>query len=237
MSDWSQPKLTMLREILVERFSEEELKTLCFDLGGVTYDSLPGEGTSGKARELISHCDRRKSLQCLVNVGKRLRPDIAWDKLLLHITVDTTILINAFRKRQILWDAVIMGLIADTCVSRGPYLRVCLDVKGWIRKEYFDSLDNDREFQRWYSEIAGNIEFVETQEPPQSAAILPICDDVDRTVIAVAYQTDRILLTDDPNMGKGTAEDNPPNLQALAYLERTLGLQVCNADEARSLLR
>jgi hypothetical protein len=44
-----------LREILSERLSLEEIRTLCFDLG-IDYDNLPGEGKTAKARELM-HLD------------------------------------------------------------------------------------------------------------------------------------------------------------------------------------
>jgi predicted nucleotidyltransferase len=40
-----------MRHILYERFSESDLRTLCFDLG-LEYNGLPGDGTANKAREL-----------------------------------------------------------------------------------------------------------------------------------------------------------------------------------------
>ena len=43
--------LVQLREFLTEYFNEEELRTVCFDLG-IDYDNLGGEGKGGKAREL-----------------------------------------------------------------------------------------------------------------------------------------------------------------------------------------
>ncbi len=56
---------TQLREVLVQRFSLEDLKTLCFDLD-VDYDSLPGEGKAGKARELVAHMQRHNRLPDLI---------------------------------------------------------------------------------------------------------------------------------------------------------------------------
>ncbi len=69
--------LTELRKILDERFSEGELRTLCFDLG-MDYDTLPGQGKADKARELLSYLERRKRIPELVQVGERVRPDISW---------------------------------------------------------------------------------------------------------------------------------------------------------------
>jgi len=69
--------LIALRETLATRFSEGELRTLCFDLD-VGYDGLPGDGTKDKARELVAHAERHARLPELATVGARLRPDISW---------------------------------------------------------------------------------------------------------------------------------------------------------------
>ncbi len=73
--------LTKLRQVLTGRFSEGELRTLCFDVG-VDYDSLPGRGKADKARELVEYFQRRQDLSALVEVGRVQRPDIAWDDVL-----------------------------------------------------------------------------------------------------------------------------------------------------------
>jgi tetratricopeptide (TPR) repeat protein len=67
-----------LRQILDRRFDEEELRTLCLDLG-IDYDDLPGRGRSDKARELISSLERHGRLSELLVYGKQLRPSISWD--------------------------------------------------------------------------------------------------------------------------------------------------------------
>jgi len=72
--------LTELRQVLVTRFNEDELRTLCFDLG-VDYDDLPGEGKVGKARELVAFLDRRSRIPELLKFGRQLRPDVPWPDL------------------------------------------------------------------------------------------------------------------------------------------------------------
>jgi hypothetical protein len=67
-----------LWELLVTYLNKEELKTLCFHLEEVNYDDLPGEGKKGKARELVMHLENRGRLRELVEIGKRLRPDVDW---------------------------------------------------------------------------------------------------------------------------------------------------------------
>lgn len=68
---------THLRQVLTDRFSDDELRTLCFDLG-LDYDLLPGEGKGGKARELLRYLDRRDRIDELIEVGQTMRPDVPW---------------------------------------------------------------------------------------------------------------------------------------------------------------
>jgi tetratricopeptide (TPR) repeat protein len=63
--------------ILMDRFDESELRTLCFNLG-VDYDVLAGSGKADKARELISFLNRRNSIAELISVAGEMRPDIDW---------------------------------------------------------------------------------------------------------------------------------------------------------------
>jgi len=76
----SQTYLTQLLQVLDERFSEGELQTLCFYLD-IDYDSLSGEGKSGKARELVKYLRRRNRIDDLVETGTGLRPDIPWPEV------------------------------------------------------------------------------------------------------------------------------------------------------------
>jgi hypothetical protein len=54
--------LTQLHRAIVDHLDLEELRKLCFDLG-VNYDALRGEGSSGKARELILKIGRRRFMK------------------------------------------------------------------------------------------------------------------------------------------------------------------------------
>jgi len=67
--------LIRLYQILDTRFSDDELKTLCFHLDGVDYDQLRGD----KARELVSYLERHERIPELVKLGKELRDDIHWE--------------------------------------------------------------------------------------------------------------------------------------------------------------
>ena len=72
-------KSTWLRERLIQYFDEEELLTLCSDLG-VDYDSLQGKGKEAKARELVGHLGRRGRIHALIEMCIRLRPHVDWEE-------------------------------------------------------------------------------------------------------------------------------------------------------------
>ena len=69
-----------LLDILTNRFSESELRTLCFRLG-IDHEALPGASKPDKARELILHCERRDQLPQLAAEIVRLRPDISTSEI------------------------------------------------------------------------------------------------------------------------------------------------------------
>lgn len=67
-----------LRQLLIEHFSEEELRDLAyFDLS-IDYETLTGTGKGGKVRELIAYAERHNRMQDLVEAAKRLRPTVSW---------------------------------------------------------------------------------------------------------------------------------------------------------------
>gem|GEM_PF-5889939 len=66
-----------LRKILAHKVTNSQLKDICHDLG-VDYKSLPGEGHSDKARELMEHLERMDRISDLVAIGQQLRPDLCW---------------------------------------------------------------------------------------------------------------------------------------------------------------
>jgi len=72
--------LIAVRQKLVVHFSEEELRTLCFDIG-VDYESLPAMGKEGKARELVLHLERRGQIPELVALCRQLRPNAFWPEV------------------------------------------------------------------------------------------------------------------------------------------------------------
>jgi hypothetical protein len=70
-----QPERSQLRRVLVERFSESELRDLAFD-AGADYDVLPGTHKGDKAREIVLYFEHRHRIAKLIRMIQELRPDI-----------------------------------------------------------------------------------------------------------------------------------------------------------------
>ena len=66
--------LRQLRLFIQQHFDQEELCTLCFDLG-VDYDSLSAEGKAGKVRELVTAVERSGNVHDLMLILRDARPE------------------------------------------------------------------------------------------------------------------------------------------------------------------
>lgn len=73
----SLPDRVRLLSLLTRHFSLDELNTLCFAVE-VNFDELSGSGLTGKARELLSYCERHTCMPKLIAAGKTLRPELDW---------------------------------------------------------------------------------------------------------------------------------------------------------------
>lgn len=78
MNSSSHEQFKKLHQLLVEHFSQGELKTLCFYLN-VDYETLDGDGKADKARELILYLERHKRIVALEDEIAKQRPDILLD--------------------------------------------------------------------------------------------------------------------------------------------------------------
>ena len=77
MSDPRTSDAGELRRLLVQHFSDNDLRSLCQDLA-VDYEQLPGQGKEAKARELIAFVEQRGRLADLLAAAARERPHVAW---------------------------------------------------------------------------------------------------------------------------------------------------------------
>lgn len=73
--------LSKLRSALIDKFNNDELRTICFETG-VNFEDLPSTSLSGKCRDLVAFLDRRDQIFELVNLVKTIRPKFSWDEML-----------------------------------------------------------------------------------------------------------------------------------------------------------
>lgn len=103
-------RLTPLRQVLAERYTAEDLENLCFDMG-VPYDSLPGQGTPAKARELLVHLNNRGRIPELIRKTRAQRPDIDWDEIAKLIESPLACL-GSPRRQALVVLAAVIALVA-----------------------------------------------------------------------------------------------------------------------------
>jgi hypothetical protein len=70
--------LTQLHQCISYYFSEQELRTLCNDLG-VDYDDVGTGGKAAQARDLVMYLERRGRTPDLIDKCKAERPNVDWD--------------------------------------------------------------------------------------------------------------------------------------------------------------
>lgn len=75
--NFSPEDLSLFRDLIYEKFSQEELSQLLFDLG-IDEDDLSGKSRLLKAQDLVTYLARRDELLRLVNLCSKLRPSINW---------------------------------------------------------------------------------------------------------------------------------------------------------------
>jgi hypothetical protein len=79
MAELTQSRI-QLRQFIDKHFNDEDLRNLCFELT-IDYESLGGEGRSGKVRELIAKCERNDRLKDLVNMCCSSIPNVPQEEL------------------------------------------------------------------------------------------------------------------------------------------------------------
>lgn len=109
-------------KLFLESFSEGELKHLCFFRLNVDYESLPGQGKSDKARELVYYCSRLQTIPQLLELCREERPQIVWPDaadIKIQHTFEEANITNT-RKQAIFFSlALLMVLVIIIIFSSG----------------------------------------------------------------------------------------------------------------------
>lgn len=71
--------ISQLRNVLYERFSTDELRTMCFDVG-IPYEDSPSTTLRGRSIWIVEYLSRRNRLRELVSYINETRDDIHVDQ-------------------------------------------------------------------------------------------------------------------------------------------------------------
>ena len=142
-----------LRQILIQRFDEGELRTLCADLD-VDYDSLPGIGKENKARELVAYLGRHERIPDLVELGRAQRPDIPWNSA-LEAPRTVSVAPAEFVDRE---DELTQLRVERLRMARSPYTLVNAPAgygKSYLLRHLIDMIRSDQVLcQKWCARYA-----------------------------------------------------------------------------------
>lgn len=145
----------------------------------------------------------------------------------MHLTIDTNVLINAFSKYSDL-HLTVLYVIASTSKT------ICTDAQGCIEKEYRKKLSGREIFEKWYRDVSLDSRYKGRLSSRHVKALKKngCHESSDHVFISVALESyDKILFTEDSDMGKGPKGSEDVHQRALKYLT-DLGLTVCDINEA-----
>ena len=146
----------------------------------------------------------------------------------MDITIDTNILINAFVEFEP--DHLKIS------TSVGKKCPISVDVEQQMMGEYEKNLGHHKGYRKWLQRLwveqafyycNGKLSTIHREKLTK----LECHEPSDHVFIAVAYNSGKILVSEDSDMGKGS-KGKP---KVLEYLQKEMELTVCDAREAGNL--
>jgi len=156
----------------------------------------------------------------------------------MRVVVDTNILVKAFEEIDIPTLRMLLSHFSD----ENPDMMIVIDFKGIVRGEYQTEVGHTAAFQKWFTLLESNnqIEYQDgTIAIKVGAALreLGFHEPSDQTFVALALKTDKTIITEDSDYGKGKPEKAEQNLHILQFMQDELHLRVFDSAEAAHFLR
>lgn len=153
----------------------------------------------------------------------------------MNITVDTNILVIAFIENEVDYLSLVYQIVQDD-------LHICHDHQGEIIKEYTRNLKSSKAFRKWYKRLNQNKTIYYCSSNMNKKFIKDLTalgchEPSDHVFLGVAVNSDKILVTEDSDFGKGPKGDEIPHCKALEYLSNHLSIRVYDATEACEFLK
>ncbi|MBU2611003.1 MAG: hypothetical protein KJ606_08695 [Chloroflexi bacterium] len=153
----------------------------------------------------------------------------------MRLSLDTNILVRAFMDDEPDYRDV-TSLVSLT------NSQLCLDFGRVIEKEYRNNLDRSLGFQKWFKRLRdrNGVYLCNGKIPKRHRSKLGNmgCHEAsDHVFIGAAFHTDKVLLSEDSDVGKGIRGTQPPHCDALKYLTNVMGIKVLDVCEALDFLQ
>lgn len=161
----------------------------------------------------------------------------------MNLVLDTNILVKGFEDAVPSCQAVLYHLfnnyelkvVFDTCDENGNTV---------VMKEYIDNLGDSKFFHKWYKELHSSQQISYftgklTNNIRQKLIRKRFHEQTDQTFVALAIESDKVLITEDSDYGKGDKIDaqEPEKQEVLRYLTQDLFLNIMDSKEGLPFLR
>jgi len=148
----------------------------------------------------------------------------------MNLAIDTNILVQAFCK----WEPV--HTVVTSFVTQKLH-NLCFDSEGCISKEYERNVGKSDAHRKWYKRITAVKALYYCSGKLNQTHKTQLCqlgchESTDHAFIAVAFNSDKHLISEDSDVGKGPKGNQPPHCNALKYLNDEMGITVYDAQEA-----
>jgi hypothetical protein len=151
--------------------------------------------------------------------------------------IDTNILVKGFIENDL---ATMFSFIHAFFID--PEKKIALDHNRVMLGEYSTYLDGEDLFQKWFVHLqhSNQIYYVSgalTNGTREKLLELGFHEESDQTFVAAAINTDRIIVTEDSDYGKGNEIKAKDKQEVLAYMVDKLNLKVFDTDEVCKFIK
>lgn len=145
------------------------------------------------------------------------------------VAIDTNILRQAFVDEEVDHRTVVQFVVQKH--------DLCHDHDKVILQEYQRNVGKSLGFRKWYQRLQQRqaIHYCSGKLPESCSSKLSRLgchEPSDQVFVGVAYNSDKILISEDSDVGKGPKGSESPHRDAHRYLTQAMGLRVYDAAEA-----
>lgn len=150
-----------------------------------------------------------------------------------NIVLDTNVLIKGFLEGNADCNSIIYSFYTNKLNI------LVFDITNTqIIKEYRSNLSDSELYQKWYAALAQGNKFFYTNgtlsiKIKSDLLKLGFHEASDHCFVASAYETDKVLISEDSDYGKGKEEKAKDKIEVLRYMTEQIGMRIMDYNEGR----